>query len=799
MPFRNASASAEKEKKRKPLHMSGYRTTPQFGSTGTAQQTATTAATTTAAAAPVPIPTPTPQTQTSQTEANTDREQFTAALHALASSDIDPASPQLTVAMTALLSGGTSPATVAPTQTQTTATAMPTTVAPTTATPTQTTAIPTPPTVAPTTVAPTQTQTTAIPTPPTVAPTQTRTTATATPTTAAPVQAQPWADATLPTPPAGVHDKELLTRSKLMQREAFQGDAASMPEARTLINAVENYEQTVNGFTIPVSGGEAFVRDMGRINAGVTAAHEQLMNIMVQTSMTMRKASQSKLPRALTRLNPRFAHARKLADDCAQLANIMQSQKIYINKIYDDMVNAAQTNPAYLRQFFGKSYAEVIRNMDMYRFNSSGANVSTLGAGAINTVYRDKVRQPGSTAARDVVFKRGKVHEYKYNQGQQELNTAFDVLESRMKAQQEEMPAYMPERREATDPATPEYMREDQRQKVIREVHTANRDVAYSRLNALFGFDISVRTQLSKSEEGDTSSLMDMGSGRDASSFLFYTGGEWAETASAWANADYQAEIEKMEELISKLREDLSGEQNPQFQERLKADLASKQAALAKLKKRGAAPTLNLADPRLSLQFFKMSVLDLVAGHVDRHAGNYMIDVSAEGGPRLTAIDNDTSFGPTTDIETSKQMQGTGQVRPALEEAFAFVPPEVKNRVMEVTEEDIRNTLAGLLTEPQITAACIRFDKLQKHFEKLEKEGNVRDVSETNRYEPLSRQPLGSYQSGLFQDASKNLFKSVWFQQNFPVYQELVANIRRITTPPGARPKPIPDAPRRQQ
>lgn len=530
-----------------------------------------------------------------------------------------------------------------------------------------------------------------------------------------------------------------------------------MPEARTLINAVDQYEQTINNFTIPVSSGESFIRDMGRVNAGVTSAHEQLMNIMVQTSMTMRKASQSKLPKSLARLNPKFARAAKLADDCALLANIMQSQKIYINKIYDDMVNAARTNPASLRQFFGKSYAEVIRNMDMYHFSSGRRGVRQLGAGATNTVYMD------SYQGRDMVFKRGKVHEYKYSGRGERAETAFEVLRDRMGYQEEEMPSYMAEREEALTPGYDAETRESLRQKVIRDVNSANRDVAYSRLNALFGFDVAVSTQLAKSEEGDTSSLMTLASGQTAGEFQAYAGPEQKAIIEMLALKKYESVVSKIERELAQIQSSLATEKNPQMLARLREDLPAKQAELEKVKKKGPARTLDLADPRLTMQFFKMSVLDIVAGQVDRHTGNYMINPDAEGGPKLTAIDNDTAFGTTTDIETTEQINARNQVTPALEETFRFVPPEIKNRVMEVTQTDLAQTLAGLLSKPQIDAACTRLEKLQKYMTELEKHSKVKDITAENSMEAFGRNTIGNYQSALLSQSIQAATSIKWF------------------------------------
>ena len=601
----------------------------------------------------------------------------------------------------------------------------------------------------------------------------------------APAPAAPQAAA----PEGGsLHDKELLTKSRLLQRPAFQGKAADMPEVRGLIGQVESYEQTVGSTVIPAAGGN-FMREMGRANAQALSAHAQMTDALVQASIDMRQsavqAAQKRQSQIFFRPSAEsVARLSNLADDTANLAAILQSQKIYMNKIYDDMITAFQTNSASLAQFSGKSYAEVIRTMGMYRFDSGRSTASALGAGGINTVYRDQYE------GQSRVFKRGKT--YEINRGNEGENTGFYVMVDRLGSKPEEL-------NYGSDAST-------RIGEAIKDANTAQRDVAYSRLNLLFGFDIAVNTQLARSEEGESSSLMDMAQGETAADFLFYSSidpdlapDDWSRAAGEWAARKHGSELAQIEESLaivansiqqnkaareSGKRSESNYRDNLRIQENRRKELEAKRA---KLERRGPAKVLNLADPKIALQLFKMSVLDLVAGHVARHEGNYMISQDAEGGPRLTAIDNDTSFGTNTNIGASGSL-AEGEVRPILEDAFPFVPQEILDRTLAVTEDDLRHALTELLSEAQIKAACERLKSVQELFRKLQDEGKVQDVSDGNVRELLGRRAEGSYHGRLFAQSANqdDAFKA--------------SHARRAPAQaPGTGPLPAPPAAQRAQ
>jgi hypothetical protein len=551
-----------------------------------------------------------------------------------------------------------------------------------------------------------------------------------------------------------VEDKELLTVEKLRERFAFQGQAAQMTEAKELMAMVGKYQQTIRENPVPDGNAPDFITQMGAVNARIMTAHEQLLNTFAEKAQTLRRQAQKVSTRMIMPSEAVGVRLSMMADDCANLALIAQTQKGYLNKLYDDMITAKRANnPWALRRAAGKTYAEILPRLEMYRFESSRAGVEALGSGAINTVYRDTFQG----AAR--VFKRGKAHEWSggYDSvSRRDISTGVYVMQDRM--------GYEPEEIRYGDRLAG---------RAIRDANTAARDVAYSRLNKLFGFDVAVNTQLSQSEEGETSSLMDLAQGDVAANLTYYAGEEWAEIAARYARETHAADLAQIQGEIAQMRQEIdrlearlmSGEISQAEYESQRAakqkEIHAKLRLAEKTQRKGPARTVDLTDPRLALQLFQMSVLDLVAGHVDRHEGNYMIDAAAPGGPRVTAIDNDTAFGPETNVE-APTADRADQVRPELSQAFPFVPPEVLTKVMGVTRRNLEEALAGLLTKVQIEAACVRLEKVQAHFQKLAQESHVEEISRENLSGLFGRAKFTGYHAALF---AGSVEKRQWFTQ----------------------------------
>ena len=569
----------------------------------------------------------------------------------------------------------------------------------------------------------------------------------------APVSAETGTGSAAPVGGAGrIGEREPLTREKLMQRAAFQGMVNDF-DVRELLSYASGYQRTISLNKIPAAGGPDFMRQMGFVNANIMASHDTLIAKLEEKAKTFRVKEAQKATRNQGEGRGAFrkrqeedearqnAAFRFLADDCANLATIAYSQRIFMNKIYDDMITASSANPDALAAAAGKSYAEILGDVRMYEFNrgDTKGTAQVLGGGAINTVYRDTFQ------GAEQVFKGGKTHERSVMGRAGEENVGLEVMRERM--------GYTPE--ELRYGAASGGM-------AIRDANTAQRDVAFSRINKLLGFDVAVSTQLAKSETGDASSLMGMGRGKIAADFAYHVGAEWAETAREKSRTDLAAQKGFQEERLRGNEAALAGETDPGMREDYERAIAEARGYLAKKGATESLEPINLEDPALAMQLFQMEVLDVITGHVDRHAGNFMMNKREEGGVGVTAIDNDTSFGLNTDVE---DLGAVGQAyRPILSEAFPFVPAAIKNKIAGVSRSDIEQALTGLLSKPQIDAACARLEKLKSYFEELEKQGKVQDASAANMQELFAKSPQASYFAQLY-SGSINADKAFMRQQ----------------------------------
>lgn len=195
-------------------------------------------------------------------------------------------------------------------------------------------------------------------------------------------------------------------------------------------------------------------------------------------------------------------------------------------------------------------------------------------------------------------------------------------------------------------------------------INSANRDVAMTRMDELLGFGIVTRTDFAVTPEGMPLSVMDKAPGKVVDDYRFTLG-------------------EPQEGVIS------------------------------------------VKNQEFIKQIFELEALDVIAGHVDRHAGNYMMDVAPDGKIKIQAIDNDTSFSLNIVGYNKNVDSETGGIRPDYDTAFPLVPEHVYNSVMALNKERLQQGLGALLDQNQVDRVNERLEELQKRFTKLQNEGKV--------------------------------------------------------------------------
>jgi hypothetical protein len=116
-----------------------------------------------------------------------------------------------------------------------------------------------------------------------------------------------------------------------------------------------------------------------------------------------------------------------------------------------------------------------------------------------------------------------------------------------------------------------------------------------------------------------------------------------------------------------------------------------------------------LDDPVLQQSLNKLQILDAICGQLDRHGGNYYIQMDDSGRVTgVTGIDLDMAFG-------SKQQTGD-KSDPTAENAINFkglpaqIDQEFGERLLKISPKDIENALRGLLSDDEVAAAVARFN-----------------------------------------------------------------------------------------
>jgi len=120
-------------------------------------------------------------------------------------------------------------------------------------------------------------------------------------------------------------------------------------------------------------------------------------------------------------------------------------------------------------------------------------------------------------------------------------------------------------------------------------------------------------------------------------------------------------------------------------------------------------------------ELIKLQIVDLLCGQIDRHGGNYFIELPEGGGQaRVRGIDNDQGFG-----NKLNGLPGQPQFEVPGEEysLWCFTPPgppvidsEMETAVNRLSEQDLEKTLGGAgLTDAEIGAAKGRLRELKAH------------------------------------------------------------------------------------
>ncbi|WP_244929641.1 DUF4157 domain-containing protein [Nocardioides sp. W7] len=136
---------------------------------------------------------------------------------------------------------------------------------------------------------------------------------------------------------------------------------------------------------------------------------------------------------------------------------------------------------------------------------------------------------------------------------------------------------------------------------------------------------------------------------------------------------------------------------------------------------------VNLEDEVLQRSLNKLQILDVIAGQLDRHSGNYFIETDQQTGTvtGVTGIDLDMAFGESftgTTYEDGEQLgaQNYRGMPESIDRPFA-------ERLLQISPEQIKTALTGLLSPAEIAATVTRFTKVQDAIRQAEQAGQLVD------------------------------------------------------------------------
>ncbi|MGN0376555.1 MAG: hypothetical protein ACI4ED_02860 [Suilimivivens sp.] len=478
-------------------------------------------------------------------------------------------------------------------------------------------------------------------------------------------------------------DRKVLDRSVVENAKDYEKVKHS-PSVKRLIERIEYYHYSMAGTKIP------------SYEEGKPA--QKFMNEMAEVNgevINRMQDMQAYLIRKCEGYAQKSKRYRGVMAVCAQEATKIRTQLDYILKIQENCFYQLRTKGEV--PYSGQSYEQVLMADDLNIFQEKDKTERTyLGGGMMNTLYtmEDTTRDNQTR-----VLKEGKgVFNFKSTGG----HSAQTVTE-RLRQQKVSGNTYT--------------------------MNTAYRDVAVSVIDKLFNLNAAVDTTFARSKSGRQSSMMDLAQGETTNKIYTYSD----------EKSEKQANLLKQ---IAVNQEYFEKGKNPEYkneEERKKAEEAARKASNRKV--------INMRSKEFIESTVNLAALDIIIGHVDRHAENMM--ASEQG---VKAIDNDTAFGllqvselganheevSYADIQSKFQTaDGNDKINIAhqallfLDTAFPQVTEEFRQKILNVSLSAVRGALQGLINEDEIEACVNRVEALQKYLMKLTREnGGIIDSFE---------------------------------------------------------------------
>lgn len=484
-------------------------------------------------------------------------------------------------------------------------------------------------------------------------------------------------------------DRGPLTSDKV--RRAAGKDTISSRSVRSLIIHVEEYNANMSALKIPNLGSDQtkFMNELAETNGQAFELMQGMQKYLIQKARGY--AEKGKKYQGLMGL-------------CSKAATDIEYQMKLVNVIQGDCMYALRKGENVPS---GKSYIELLKTTTMKQ-ETDLEDKKYVGGGQMNTLYSMKDEKRG----KDRVLKEG------FNsKSEAEMNDVErDVFQGRIRQEKNrETGAYLESEREYEQMFTSKKLKAPEKFRL----NSANRDVAVSVIDKLFGLNAATETTLAMSAAGKQASFMDKEGGVNGNSAMGYMN----EKEKIRNSASLQMKI-----CMLYLK---NGRNAANFSERDADDFKE-----FKSKKHVAINSTAFLESSINL-----AALDIIVGHVDRHSGNVMV---SENG--LKAIDNDTAFSLWTilpedrnsfDLSEERKFFGARNQNQAtlnLKDTFPKVTKAFKQKICNVPVSAVRGALKGLLMPEEIDACVTRVTQLQEYLQNVTEIDSFDEIDRNDYY-----------------------------------------------------------------
>ena len=484
-------------------------------------------------------------------------------------------------------------------------------------------------------------------------------------------------------------DRGLLTSDKV--RRAAGKDTVSSRSVRSLIIHVEEYNANMSALKIPdlSSDQTKFLNELAETNGRAFELMQGMQKYLIKKARGY--AEKGKKYQGLMGL-------------CSKAATDIEYQMKLVNVIQGDCMYALRNGENVPS---GKSYIELLKTTTMKQ-ETDLEDKKYVGGGQMNTLYSMKDEKRG----KDRVLKEG------FNsKSEDEINAVEkEVFQQRIRQEQNrEAGPYLESEREYEQMFTSEKLKAPEKLRL----NTANRDVAVSVIDKLFGLNVATETTLAMSAAGKQASFMDKVDGVVGSSVM-----------------GYMNEKEKIRNSVA-LQMQISSLYLSNGKKR--AEVAAGDAK--SLKNLKSTKHVNINSTAFLESSINLAALDIIVGHVDRHNGNFMV---SENG--MKAIDNDTAFGLLTLLpedensldksELTKYFSSRNQAQASLylKATFPKVTKAFKQKICNVSVSAVRGALKGLLMPEEIEACVTRVTQLQAYLQNVTEIDSFDEIDRNDYY-----------------------------------------------------------------